>query len=97
LRALIAEVPDGDERLHPDLPHVSGEVVWAARHEAARTVEDVLARRTRALFLDARACLASAPRVASLLSAELRKDRAWEDDQIAGFRQLAAGYLPDEK
>jgi glycerol-3-phosphate dehydrogenase len=94
LRALIDALPGGSDRLHPDLPHVAGEVVWAARHEAARTVEDVLARRTRALFLDVRASLASAPCVASLLSAELGKDRAWEDDQIARFQKLAAGYLP---
>ena len=53
--------------LHPSLPYRAGEVVWAARHEHARTVDDVLARRTRALLLDARASQESSPRVAALL------------------------------
>ena len=58
----------------PSLPYRAGEVVWAARHEAARSVQDVLARRTRALFLDARASIEAAPRVAALLAAELGRD-----------------------
>jgi len=94
LRALMEELPGGAERLHPNLPHVEAEVVWAARHEAARSVEDVLARRARALFLDARACLEAAPRVAALLAAELGEDEAWRDEQIARFGKLAANYLP---
>ena len=58
--------------LHPALPYTEAEVIWAARHELARTVEDVLARRTRALFLNARAAIAMAPRVASLLANRAR-------------------------
>jgi glycerol-3-phosphate dehydrogenase len=80
--------------LHPALPYSGAEVVWAARHEMARTVEDVLARRTRALFLDARASAEMAPTVARLLAAEL----AWTPEGAAGevesFRRLAEGYLP---
>ena len=63
------------EPLHPALPYVKAEVIWAARHEMARTVEDVLARRTRALFLNARAALAMAPAVADLMASEL----GWDD------------------
>jgi glycerol-3-phosphate dehydrogenase len=44
------------------LTYTGAEVVWAVRHELALTVEDVLARRTRALFLNARAALRTAPR-----------------------------------
>ena len=55
LHELIRHAPDVGEPLHADLPYIAAEVIWAARHEAARKVEDVLARRTRALFLDARA------------------------------------------
>jgi len=80
--------------LHPDLPYLAAEVVWAARYEMARTVEDVLARRTRALFLNARAAIAMAPHVAKLLATELDCDSAWEAAQVAAFRQVAAGYLP---
>ena len=59
----------------------------------ARTVEDVLARRTRALFLDARASIEMAPRVAQLMARELRRDMEWERSQIAKFSDLARGYV----
>jgi glycerol-3-phosphate dehydrogenase len=90
---LLAERPDWGERLHPELPYHAGEVVWAARHEDARTVEDVLARRTRALLLDARASRAIAPRVADLLAGELGRDAAWREEQAQRFQALAGGYL----
>jgi glycerol-3-phosphate dehydrogenase len=90
---LASGVPELAERLHSDLPCTAAEVVWAARFEMARTVEDVLARRTRALFLNARAALAMAPRVAELLARELGRDAAWQETQVNAFRQVAAGYL----
>ncbi len=80
-------------RLHPDLPYTEAQVIWAAREEMARTVEDVLARRTRALFLNARAALAMAPRVAELLAGELGRDGRWKQEQVAAFRQIARNYL----
>jgi glycerol-3-phosphate dehydrogenase len=80
--------------LHPALPYTEAEVIWAARHELARTVEDVLARRTRALFLNARAAVAMAPRVASLLAIELGRDAAWQSEQVRSFSDLARQYLP---
>jgi glycerol-3-phosphate dehydrogenase len=90
----IAVQEMGGERLHAALPYVEGEVIWAARWEMARTVEDVLARRTRALLLNARAAVEMAPRVAELLAAELGREEGWRSDQITRFRELAAGYLP---
>ncbi len=54
LAQLLAIAPDLNQPLHPRFPFQQAEVVWAARYEMARTIEDVLARRTRALFLDAR-------------------------------------------
>jgi len=79
--------------LHPALPYTGAEVVWAVREEMARTVEDVLARRTRALFLDARAAIAMAPRVAALVGRELGRDAAWCAAEVAAFETLARGYL----
>jgi glycerol-3-phosphate dehydrogenase len=79
-------------QLHPELPYIGAEVVWAAREEMARTVEDVLARRTRALFLNACAACAMAEPVASLLAAELGHDKAWAARQIEAFRALAGQY-----
>jgi glycerol-3-phosphate dehydrogenase len=81
-------------RLHSALPYTEAEVIWAARAELARTVEDVLARRTRALFLNARAALAMAPRVAELLARELDRDDAWQCRQLEEFRAVALQYLP---
>jgi glycerol-3-phosphate dehydrogenase len=83
------------ERLHPALPYCGAEVVWAARQEMARTVEDVLARRTRALFLNARAAIAMAPRVGELLAQELGRDRRWQTKEVKAFQELATGYLVD--
>ena len=84
---------NGDEPLHPRLPYRAAEVTWAARYEMARTVEDVLARRTRALLLDARASIEAAPRVAALLAAELGRDAAWAAAQVQAYATLASGYL----
>lgn len=81
-------------KLHADLPMIAAQVVWAARFEMARSVDDVLSRRTRALFLNARAAAAMAPEVARLLAVELRRDEAWESSQVATFGELAATYLP---
>jgi glycerol-3-phosphate dehydrogenase len=80
--------------LDPALPYTGAEAVWAVRHEMARTVEDVLARRTRALFLDAEAAIRMAPAVASLMARELGRDAAWEVDQVREFGHVAANYLP---
>jgi glycerol-3-phosphate dehydrogenase len=60
----------------------------------ARTVEDVLARRTRLLFLDARAALAKAPQVARELARELRRDEAWLQSQIKDFARTANHFIP---
>ncbi len=79
--------------MHTDLPYTGAEVVWAARHEMARTVEDVLARRTRALFLNARAATAMAPEVARLMAAELGWDATRTSAEVAAFTALARGYL----
>lgn len=83
----------GQDALHPALPYWGAEVLWAVRHEMARTVEDVLARRTRALFLNARAAIEMAPSVATIMAAELGWDEAQQSAQVAQFREVARGYL----
>jgi glycerol-3-phosphate dehydrogenase len=93
IRKLIADDPALGRSLDSQLPYVEAEVVWAARMEMARSVEDVLARRTRALFLNAEAALRMAPRVAGILAGELNRDAHWQADQIEGFSQTAKGYL----
>jgi len=93
LEGLLAENPAWRERLHPALPYCLAQLVWGVRAEGARTVEDLLTRRTRALLLDARASIASAPQVAELMAAELGQERAWREAQVAAFSELARGYL----
>jgi glycerol-3-phosphate dehydrogenase len=82
------------ERIHPTLPALCGEVVWAVRFEAARTIDDFLARRTRSLFLNARAAIEAAPKVAALMAAELGYNEQWENEQVASFRHISERYLP---
>jgi glycerol-3-phosphate dehydrogenase len=95
VRRVMAEAPEWGERMHERLPHYLGEAAWGARHEMARTVEDVLARRTRALLLDARASAEAAPAVARVLARELSHGANWERDQVAAYRELASGYTLD--
>jgi glycerol-3-phosphate dehydrogenase len=82
-----------DALLHPSLPYRMSEVVWAARYEMARTVEDVLARRTRTLFLNARVAAEIAPTVARLLADELGRDELWIQQQTRSFLELVKGYI----
>ncbi len=69
------------------------QVVWAVRNEMARTVEDVLARRTRALFLDARESIRVAPEVAEIIAKELGKDNDWTSEQVKTFNKVANNYF----
>jgi glycerol-3-phosphate dehydrogenase len=94
LTSLMRERPELEAQLHPALPTTGAQVIWAARHEMARTVEDVLARRTRALFLNSRAALCMAPAVARWLAHELHRDAAWQEAQVTAFISVAASYLP---
>ncbi len=89
---VCAEADGLADKMHPALPYRLGEAVWAVRYELARTVEDVLARRTRALLLNARAASEAAPQVAQVMANELGCDAAWERQQAAHFQALARGY-----
>lgn len=93
IQDLQRDRPEDAALLHPRLPYTRGELVWAIRHEMARTVEDLLARRTRALLLDARASMAAAADAAAILAAELDHDPAWAAAQAESYCALAAGYV----
>jgi glycerol-3-phosphate dehydrogenase len=93
IKELIRQEPALGRQLHPDLPYVAAEVVWAAREEMARTVDDVLARRTRALFLNAQAARKMAPEIARILAAELGHDGAWQAGQLSAFGEISSRYL----
>ena len=93
IQALIASDPALGNQLHPDYPHTAAEVVWMARYEMAQRIEDVLARRFRTLFIDAKAAIAMAEPVGRKLQKELGKDEAWFEQEIEDFKQVAQGYL----
>jgi glycerol-3-phosphate dehydrogenase len=93
IQEIVRKEPALAEKLHPELPYISAEVVWAVRAEMARTVEDVLARRTRALLLGARASIEAAPRVAELMARELNRNGDWKKQTVRNFEQVAQGYL----
>jgi glycerol-3-phosphate dehydrogenase len=97
IRALADAKPEWGRPLHPGLPYIMAEIVWAAREELCMTVEDALSRRTRSLLLDARAAMACSEAVAALLAKELNRDLAWQRAQVEEFGRLAAGYLVEDK
>jgi glycerol-3-phosphate dehydrogenase len=93
LLELVKENRELGQKLHPGLEYTGAEVIWAVRHEMARTVEDVLARRVRVLFIDAQAAIEIAPLVAHLMAIEMNKDKSWEKGQVEQFSRLAKRYL----
>jgi glycerol-3-phosphate dehydrogenase len=93
LTALSDVDPALNEHLHPELPYRRREIVWAAREEQARTTEDVLARRTRALFLNAEAAISVAEDVSRVLAKELQRDENFRVHDLQKFREVAEGYV----
>lgn len=94
IRQIAEADPKAAEKLHPDLPYIKAEVVWAVRNEMAQTLDDVLSRRTRALILDAEAGIEIAEATARLMARELGMPPEWTQRQVAEFEALARGYLP---
>ncbi len=93
---VCSERSDWSELLHERLPYRRGEVIHAVRNEMARTVDDVLARRLRALLLDARASIEVSYETAELVAGELGRSAAWAKAQSEEFVRLARGYLIDD-
>jgi glycerol-3-phosphate dehydrogenase len=86
---IAAKDADLADPLVSGLPYLRAEAVYAARHEMATTLVDVLTRRTRAHLLDRTATVDAAPDVASLLAVELGWDAAERDRQLAEYLELA--------
>ena len=68
------------------------QVIWAIRNEMARTLEDVLSRRTRALLLDAKESVRIAKPVAEIMAREMGKDADWVNNQVTAYWHLAEKY-----
>lgn len=81
------------EKIHPNFPYINAEIIWFVRNEMALTLEDVLARRTRMLFLNAITTLLIAEKVAKLMAVELMQDENWVNEQLQKFNTTAQSYL----
>ena len=84
--------PSLKETIHPELPYTKAEIVFIVRHEMPHELEDVLARRTRTLFLDAKASLKAANTVASIMAMELGLDEDWQKTQLEKYQILLKNY-----
>ena len=93
IQRLQFENPAFARNLHEGFEFTVGQVIWAVRNEMARTLDDVLARRIRVLFLDAKASVAMAPLVAEIMAGELKKDRKWIDDQVREYTSMVKAYI----
>jgi len=93
IEKMIDEKPELGELLHSGLPYTRAEIIWICRNEMPVKLEDVLARRTRSLILDARASLAIAPEVAEIMSREIQTGDKWREDQLKEYNQLLLNYL----
>ena len=93
IKKIVQSDPKLGRRLHAALPYIEAEVIWAVRYEMARSIEDVLARRMRALFLNARAAVDMAPVVAELMAGELGWTSDVRDTQLKEFRDTAKNYV----
>jgi glycerol-3-phosphate dehydrogenase len=94
IRATIESDQTLAEQIHPVLPFIKAEILWAVRNEMCMKVEDFLSRRTRALLLDARATIESASLVAGLMAKETNKNEDWIKDEMDSFNSVAKNYLP---
>jgi len=93
---LQEEEPELNEKLHPDYEFTLAEIVWAVRYEMARTIDDILARRVRLLFLDARAAIEVSEKTARVIAKELGHDENWIAKEIADFKAISKGFFLSE-
>lgn len=84
--------PEYAQRIHQNMDYTVAEIVWAVQKEMACTIDDVLARRVRALYMDAKTSVEMAPSVATIMAKELNKNKEWEDEQVKEYTSLARNY-----
>ena len=93
IEKIMEENDSMKEKLHPGLPYIKAEIVWAIRNEWAQTLEDILSRRVRALLLDAEATMEVAPKVAEIMAEELGKEKKWQRQEVKEFAEIAKNYI----
>ena len=93
IEQLISAVPELGKPICGELPYTRAEIIWICRSEMPLNLEDILARRTRALILNARASSAIAPAVAALMAEELGHDEKWQNEQVSSYNELVKNYI----
>jgi glycerol-3-phosphate dehydrogenase len=93
IKDMISRVPELGKKLHEKLPYTVAEFIWIIRNEMPLSIEDVLARRTRSILLNAQASMEMAPVVAGLMASEMGFDSAWQKEQIESYSKLVRNYL----
>jgi len=93
IEKMINDSPGLGDQIDLKLPYSKAEVIWICRNEMPVNVEDVLARRTRALLLNARSSADAAPEVAGLMAAEFGYDLNWQKIQIESYKALINKYI----
>lgn len=93
LQSIIKEDSNLNNRLDSNYEFTKADVVFAVKHEMAMTIEDVLARRNRLLFLDAKVAIQVAPIVASIMAKYLSKEKKWEMEEVENFTTMAKQYI----
>jgi glycerol-3-phosphate dehydrogenase len=93
IRELIEKDSSLSERIHPSYPFTKAEIKWFVKNEMAVTLEDIMARRLRLLFLDAKAAMEAAPMVVKVISSLTGHNSEWENQQLVFFNELTKGYI----
>ena len=93
IEMMINDKPELGMPIDSRLPYTRAEIIWICRNEMPQTIEDVLARRTRALFLNAKASVDMASEVAGLMAEIFGYDLTWQKQQIESYRQLVNNYI----
>jgi glycerol-3-phosphate dehydrogenase len=93
IKKIITDNPAFGIPLSPDLPYTRAEILWICRNEMPIHLDDVLARRTRSLFLNVKASASIAPEVAEMMATELGYDKEWQKEEIKSFNELVKNYL----
>lgn len=94
-RNAVAQADRSSPRIHPAAALTRGQVVNYCRTEMARTIDDVLSRRSRLLYTDARAAMEAAPAAARIMADELGRDETWIEQQVSAFMTVASKCIID--
>lgn len=89
----LSQMKDFNKKIHTDLPLNEAQITFAIEFEQAKTVEDILSRRTRSLLFNAKATIESTPKVAEIMMHKLGKSKEWKTEQIKNFKEVATKYL----